>query len=106
VLIASNEFGRDIVADLLSEGRGTRYTRQFEFIQNTIDWSLQDAGLLSIRSRSRLARTLAPMSQSTRLFWEYLNYGLALAGLALVWGIRRLVRQHRLMQLRQALGEA
>ena len=103
VLIASNEFGRDTVADLLSEGRGSRYTRQFAFIQNAIDWALQDEGLLSIRGRSRLARTLAPMDQATRLFWEYLNYGLALFGLGVVWLMRRWLRQRTLVRLRQAM---
>jgi len=103
VLIASNEFGRDTVADLLSEGRGSRYTRQFAFIQNAIDWALQDEGLLGIRGRSRLARTLAPMDQATRLFWEYLNYGLALFGLGVVWLMRRWLRKRTLARLRQAV---
>jgi len=106
VLIASNEFGRDIVADLLSEGRGSRYTRQFAFIQNAIDWALQDEGLLSIRGRSRLARTLAPMDQTTRLFWEYLNYGMALLGLGIVWLVRRQLRQRTRTRLRQNVEAA
>ena len=34
-----------------------------------------------------------PMSSADQLFWEYLNYALALGGLVLVWVWRRRVRQ-------------
>jgi ABC-2 type transport system permease protein len=93
VLVASNTFATDTVLDLASEGMGTRYTRPLEFLQNAIDWSLEDRGLLAIRSRAQFARTLRPMSSGDQLFWEYLNYGLALGGLVLVWLWRRRVRQ-------------
>ena len=43
-----------------------------------MDWSLEDAGLLSIRSRGNFNRTLPTLEHGTQLFWEYLNYGLAL----------------------------
>jgi ABC-2 type transport system permease protein len=32
------------------------------------------------------------MDKETRMWWEYLNYGLAAFGLLIVWFIRRLVR--------------
>jgi ABC-2 type transport system permease protein len=93
ILVGSSTFANDTVLDLASEGMGTRYTRPLEFLQNAIDWSLEDRGLLAIRSRAQFARTLAPMSSGDQMLWEYLNYALALAGLVLVWVWRRRVRQ-------------
>ena len=89
ILIGSNTFANDQVQNLASQANGTYYTQPLEFVQNAIDWSLDDQALLSIRSRAQFARTLAPMTQSERFFWEYLNYGLALLGLGLVWLWRR-----------------
>jgi gliding motility-associated transport system permease protein/gliding motility-associatede transport system auxiliary component len=85
VLVASNSFADDAVLNLASEGMGTLYTQPVAFLQNAIDWSLEDRGLLSIRSRAQFARTLAPMQHNSQLFWEYLNYGLAMLGLVAVW---------------------
>lgn len=89
ILIGSNTFASDQVLNLASQAQGTFYTQPLEFIQNAIDWSLDDQALLSIRSRAQFARTLEPMQQSSRFFWEYLNYALALGGLGLVWLWRR-----------------
>ena len=61
VLIGSNTFASDMGMTLTSEGMGTMYTKQLEFMQNMIDWSLEDAGLLSIRGRTQFSRTLRPM---------------------------------------------
>ncbi|WP_456387844.1 Gldg family protein [Desulfolithobacter sp.] len=105
VLISSNTFGCDSVISLASQAQGTQYTRQMEFLQNSIDWALDDEGLTSIRSRTRLARMLVPMDQSTRLFWEYLNYGLALLGLLLVWLWRGALRRRRLAHYERVLAE-
>jgi gliding motility-associated transport system permease protein/gliding motility-associatede transport system auxiliary component len=105
ILVASNTFASDTVLDLASEGMGTRYTRPLEFLQNAIDWSLEDRGLLAIRSRAQFARTLRPMSSSDEMFWEYLNYALALAGLLLVWLWRRRVRQADRVRYQAILAE-
>jgi ABC-2 type transport system permease protein len=105
ILVASNTFATDTVLDLASEGMGTRYTRPLEFLQNAIDWSLEDRGLLAIRSRAQFARTLRPMSNADQLFWEYLNYALALGGLALVWVWRRRVRQADRARYQSILAE-
>ncbi len=93
ILIAANGFASDQVLQLASEGMGTLYDKPIEFLQNTIDWTLEDQSLLAIRSRARFARTLAPMEQGQRLTMEYLNYGLALLGLVAVWFWRRRVRR-------------
>jgi len=105
ILIGSNAFARDVVINLASQGMGTRYTRQLELIENAIDWSLEDAGLLGIRSRASFARTLVPMEHDAQLFWEYLNYGLALFGLGLVWLWRRILRKRKQAQFETILAE-
>ena len=105
ILVASNTFATDTVLDLDSEGMGTRYTAPLEFLQNAIDWSLEDRGLLAIRSRAQFARTLEPMSSTDQLFWEYLNYALALGGLVLVWVWRRRVRRADRARYQSILAE-
>jgi len=105
ILLASNTFASDQVQSLSSQAQGTYYTRPLEFIQNAIDWSLDDQGLLSIRGRAQFARTLQPMPQSTRFFWEYLNYGLAILGLLLVWGWRKLRQRSKQKHYTRLLAE-
>jgi len=105
LLISSNTFASDAVINLTSQGQGTQYTRPLDFIQNSIDWALDDEGLAAIRSRARFARMLEPMQQNTRLFWEYLNYGLALLGLGLVWLWRRILRRRKLAHYERVLAE-
>ncbi len=106
ILVASNTFADDAVLNLASAGMGTLYTKPVEFLQNAIDWSLEDRGLLSIRSRAQFARTLVPMQRNSQLFWEYLNYGLALLGLVVVWLWRRWVRRSERVRYQSILAEA
>jgi ABC-2 type transport system permease protein len=62
-------------------------TNNLQFVENLLDWSVEDVELLSIRSRGTYARTLKPMADSAPRKWEMINYGIALAGLALIAGI-------------------
>jgi ABC-2 type transport system permease protein len=105
ILIASNTFATDAVLRLASEGGGTLYAQPLEFLQNTIDWSLEDRGLMAIRSRAQFARTLEPLERSGQLFWESLNYGLALLGLVLVWFWRRWMRRSEQLRYQSILAE-
>ncbi len=103
ILIASNSFASDQTLDLVSSSLGTRYLFPVEFLQNAVDWSLEDRSLLALRGgRAQFSRILPPMDRSSQQFWEYLNYGLALTGLLLVWLLHRLLRvrsQRRLAML-------
>ncbi|HVC02174.1 MAG TPA: Gldg family protein [Steroidobacteraceae bacterium] len=105
ILIASNTMFDDAVGNLISQTLGTRYLKGQQFVQNLVDWSLEDQGLLSIRGRDRFARTLAPMSRTTEEFWEYLNYALALGGLLMIWLISRRRRRRMVAKHLQLLGE-
>lgn len=91
ILFASNSFISDTILHLASGGMGTQYLNPVNLVKNTIDWSLEDRGLLSIRGRTHFSRTLLPLNRSTQIFWEYLNYGLAALGLFVIWMIRRLM---------------
>ncbi|PIE69553.1 MAG: ABC transporter permease [Deltaproteobacteria bacterium] len=104
ILLASNTFLADTSLDLASGAGGSRYHNPVQLIANCIDWSLEDRDLMMIRGRSHFARTLFPMAQGSRMFLEYLNYGLALAGLALVWFLRTILAK-RSVQRQQALLE-
>jgi ABC-2 type transport system permease protein len=106
ILVASNTFAEDTVLSLASEGLGTLYTKPVEFLQNAVDWSLEDRGLLAIRSRAQFARTLVPLDRGDQLFWEYLNYGLALLGLVGVWFWRRRVHRSEQKRYQAILAEA
>ncbi|WP_144393621.1 Gldg family protein [Pleionea sediminis] len=84
ILFSSNDFLSDRVLQLLGSAQQSEYLNTVQMLANTVDWSLEDAGLLSIRSRSHFNKTLPPMEQSAQMFWEYLNYGLALISLGLI----------------------
>ncbi len=87
-LFSSNTFLTDTAIGLLSSVLHTGYQAPVQLMTNVVDWSLEDRGLLAIRGRSQFARTLLPLSRKEQMFWEYLNYGLAGAGLLLIWLLR------------------
>lgn len=84
VLFSSNDFLRDQVMSMAAAGSRTQYLGNLQLLANTVDWSLEDTALLSIRARGHFNRTLPPLERSTQLFWEYLNYGLAALALVLI----------------------
>ncbi len=91
LVIGSNTFASDAALNLASQGLETLYTKPIDFLQNAIDWSLEDPGLLTLRGRTQFARTLVPMPESSERFWEYACYALALGGLVAIWAWRRWV---------------
>jgi ABC-2 type transport system permease protein len=99
ILLGSSAMLSDQAIRLIGETFGTAYNKPTELVQNLVEWSLEDQGLLSIRGREHFARTLAPLSRQAQSFWEYLNYGAALGGLVLVWLLNR--RRRRSAGLRQ-----
>ena len=84
ILFSSNDFLRDQVISMLGSAQQSEYLNTLQMFANAVDWSLEDSGLLSIRSRGHFNRTLPPMEQSTQMFWEYLNYGLAALAIILI----------------------
>ena len=106
ILFASNSFLTDEMLDLAASGLGTRYLKPVQLVENAVDWSLEDRGLLSIRGRAQFSRTLNPLDRDAQIFWEYLNYGLALLGLLAVWLIRRRVNKQAKQRYAAILGNA
>ncbi len=93
VLIGSGSFLSDDILSLISQVDRTQYLAPLGFAQNLVDWSLEDRGLLALRARGGLfSRTLAPVKAGRQAMWEYLNYGLALLGLGIVYVVRRYLR--------------
>jgi ABC-2 type transport system permease protein len=92
VVIGSAEFVDDAMLQLSQSLSADRYLQNLEFVQNAIDWSVEDEDLLSIRSRGTYARLLRDLEEGQQSFWEGLNYALALASLVtigVVWQVRR-----------------
>jgi ABC-2 type transport system permease protein len=95
ILIGSASFLTDAALGLATQATQTVYTKPLELIQNAVEWSLEDRGLLALRGRGQYSRLLVPLGPNERLFWEGLNYALALAGLALVYLLHRHARARR-----------
>ena len=93
IVFGSSSFLSDTVLGISSSVMQTSYLGPVQLIANTVDWSLEDRGLLSIRGRSHFSRPLNPITKNQQLFWEYLNYGLVLLGLAIIWLLRLRIRK-------------
>lgn len=104
VLVASNDVFRDEIVNMLGAVQGGSYLNSLQLAINAVDWSLEDQGLLSIRSRSHFNRTLVPMESGQQEFWEYLNYALVLLALAALWFIYRAVTRARHARYQQMLA--
>jgi ABC-2 type transport system permease protein len=72
-------------AEMLSD-KGQTFPFHANFIQNLIDWSLEDTGLLSIRSAGAFAKTLRETEPDERQRLEWMNYLIVLALLGIVFG--------------------
>jgi ABC-2 type transport system permease protein len=104
IIFGSQNFLDDTILGIGTSMMGTGYFAPLQLVANSVDWSLEDRGLLEIRGRSHFARSLLPLSRDSQLFWEYLNYGLAFAGLLLVWLVKAFVvarRRNRYLHLMQ-----
>ena len=87
-VVSSNEFVNDLTLQISAAGGTQRFTNSLQLMQNAVDWSLEDRGLLSIRSRSQFARTLNVRDQQKPII-EYANYLMAVLGLILLWVVSK-----------------
>ena len=104
IVIGSASFLADQTVGMIGSADGTVYTNSNELMANLVDWTVEDQSLLTIRGRGHFNRTLEPMDQKQQRVWEYVNYALALAGLALVFGISRQRRIARRNAYQAQLG--
>jgi ABC-2 type transport system permease protein len=96
VVIGSGDFINDTVFQISSQLDQNRYLNSLQFVQNAVDWSVEDLDLLSIRSRGSAQHLLEPMTQDKQSTWEFANYGFALLALVIIgiwWASRRRTEQ-------------
>jgi len=102
VVVGSGEFVDDLILQLSSRVSQDRYLNNLQFMQNAVDWSVEDLDLLTIRSRGTTTRVLRPMEQREQSTLEIVNYAvalLALIGIGGLWYYRR--RNERPIELVQ-----
>jgi ABC-2 type transport system permease protein len=105
VVVGSAEFINDTVFSISQSMSQDRFLNSLNFLQNLVDWSVEDEELLVIRSRGTYARLLMPLSRQQQTFWEWLNYGVALLALLVVslyGGLRQ--RKERPLITQSGLG--
>lgn len=90
IVISSAEFLNDNVINLSASFNGDRYLNSLQLVQNSVMWFTQDEQLAAIRARSSETRLLQPITSEAQTRWEVINYGVALAVLALLGIIWRL----------------
>ncbi|MCB0319344.1 MAG: Gldg family protein [Bdellovibrionales bacterium] len=95
ILFSSNEFVTDQTLQISASSGTQQFLNSLQLIQNAIDWSLEDRGLLSIRSRGSYNRTLYPLEENLKLKWEYANYSVALLGLLLIYAVYRELQKRK-----------
>jgi len=92
VVVGSGEFLDDAVLEISRALSQDRYLLNLQFLQNAVDWSVEDEDLLSIRSGGTYARLLNPLEKGEQSFVEGLNYVLgllAVIAIGLVWNARQ-----------------
>lgn len=100
VVFSSAEFLNDTVLNLSSNLSGDRYLNSLQLAENVVDWAVEDLDLLSIRSRGTASRPLNPISEREQVFWETMNYLLALLALGILgWSRRVRGRNEEKMEL-------
>ncbi len=100
VVVGCSEFVNDTVISISRSLSPDRFLNSLQFVQNLVDWSVEDEDLLTIRAREGHARLLKPMDQSKQRFYEILNYCLAFGGLLIVAFLgHRIVRNEKPMEL-------
>lgn len=105
VVLASNEFLTDMTLQIAGSSAGTLYRNPLDLVENIVDWSLEDRGLLAIRGRGHFSRTLHPLVGTAQSTWEYLNYAFALIGLLLVYFGYRRSRGRAVLRHAEILGQ-
>ncbi len=105
IVLGSKHFLSDQMLGLTASTLGTDYVNPVQLVENAVDWSLEDRGLVSIRGRAQFSRTLTPLPRERQVIWEYVNYVAAALALGLLWFIRLRLRIDRRERYQQLLSE-
>lgn len=95
IVIGSDASFNNEVLGVLSSASGSVYTNSTQMIVNLVEWATEDLALLSIRGRGHFNRTLPPFEENEQKKWEYANYGVAVAVVALCLLLSLFRRAHR-----------
>jgi len=104
IIIGSNESLADETLQIARAAGGDRFLNSLQLVENAVDWALEDRALLSIRGRGHFSRTLIPTTQEQKAFLEYLNYGVVVMGLLLLYGFHRFRKQRVRSQFQTQLA--
>lgn len=95
VVFGSPAFAADSALRIMRQTTGTEYGAPLRLAQNVADYALEDPALLALRGGGESPRLLRPVSDGTRVVLEAANYGLAAAGLGLIFVVQRGVSARR-----------
>ncbi|MEJ2291661.1 MAG: Gldg family protein [Deinococcales bacterium] len=104
VVIGSGEIANDTVLNLASRLSQNLAAEDLQLLQNAVDWSTEDASLLSIRASGATTRVLKHLTQAQETDWEIGNYVFALLALVLIAGIWQWRKRNRTSILSTASG--
>ena len=104
ILFSSNDFISDRVMRMIGARDGSEYLGGVQLLANAVDWSLEDQGLMSIRSRGHFNRTLPPMAEQQQFFWETGNYLMAVIMIALLAALQYYRRRQRRQRYLETLA--
>lgn len=93
VVIGGASFLDDFVLQLASNINQDRSLSNLQFLQNAVNWSVEDLDLLSIRARGTYTRLLQPLDPNQQTRWEVGIYLVSLLFLVIIyvyWRQRRL----------------
>ncbi|HUU01796.1 MAG TPA: Gldg family protein [Myxococcota bacterium] len=100
LVLGSANFVNDIVLSISSQVSQANLAN-LQFVNNLVDWSVEDAGLLSIRSKERFARTLARLDSGEMIGWQVGNFAFAILAVVLI-GLITLGRRGRAVPIMAA----
>ena len=84
IVVGSGEFLDDTVFNMSNALVQDSGTTNLQFLQNAVNWTVEDSDLLTIRARgssTRLLEITGLDKQQTQRTWEFGNYLVALLGL-------------------------
>lgn len=99
VVLGSSEIVSDLILQISGQTTGEVHRSNLQFLQNMVDWAVEDTDLLQIRSSGSFARTLRPITDGARRNWEIFQY--LIAGILLIlvaWLPRRAQQNARPME--------
>lgn len=86
-VVGSSELVSDLTLSLSQQPGGEVHRGNVQFVQNLIDWAVEDTDLLDIRSSGAFARTLRPMTEGEYRAWEAGQFGIAAVLVAILGAV-------------------